>query len=138
MIRTVDTLKNPIKIVSDTNYKQIFEIPIEIFKALNSYLIIDKVKIADNFLNLTDYCIFFGDNNEIHTLKSNESKLLNKEYYKYNKTSMKMVIKGFNIPNQTGDFYTSIIIYYIFNGKHYTKTIDIRYRIELPSVLDNE
>jgi hypothetical protein len=137
-VRSIDYNENPIRIVSDTNYKQIFELPIEFFKAINSFLVIDKIRIADNFINETDYCIIFGDNNERFNIRSGETKLLNKEYYKYSLDTLKCTIKGFNIPNQSGEYFTTIIIYYIFNGKHYTITKDIRYIVELPAVLDNE
>lgn len=137
-IKTIDYNKYPINIISDTNYKMIFDIPVEVFKATQSYLVIDKIRIADNFINDTDYCIIFGDNNEIYTVKSNNEKIIKKTYYKYDKNNLKFLIKGFNIPNQTGSFYTTIIIYYTFNGESYTLTKDIAYNVILPEVLDNE
>jgi len=138
IIKTVDYNENPITIVSDSNYKMIFEMPVQIFKATQSYLVIDKIRIADNFINDTDYCIIFGDTNEIYNIKSNNEKIINKTYYKYDKNNLKILIRGFNVPNQTGEYYTTLIIYYTFNGENYTITKDIRYKVELIDVLDNE
>ena len=137
-IKTIDYRKYPIQIISDTNYKLLFNIPVEIFKSAESYLTINKIKISDNFINDTDYSIIFGDTNEIFNLKSNNEKVLNKTYYKYDKNSLRFFIKGFNIPSQTGEYYTTLIIYYIFNGKSYTITKDIVYVINQIGVLDNE
>jgi hypothetical protein len=116
----------------------IFEMPVQLFKATQSYLSIDKIRVADNFINDTDYCIIFGDTNEIYNIKSNNEKLLNKTYYKYDKNNLKFLIRGFNVPNQTGEYYTTLIIYYTFNGEQYSITKDIRYKVELIDVLDNE
>jgi hypothetical protein len=138
LIRTIDYNENPITIISASNYKMIFEIPVQIFKATQSYLVIDKIRIADNFINNTDYCIIFGDTNEMYNIKSNTEKLINKTYYKYDKNNLKILIRGFNVPNQIGEYYTTLIIYYIFNGKNYTITKDIRYQVELIDALDNE
>ena len=110
-ISSIDYMENPIKIISDTNYKMIFEIPIKLFKAIQSYIVIDKIRIADNFINDTDYCIIFGDTNDIYNIKSNNTKILNKTYYKYDKNNLKFLIRGFNVPNQTGSYITTIIIY---------------------------
>ena len=137
-ISSIDYMENPIKIISDTNYKMIFEIPIKLFKAIQSYIVIDKIRIADNFINDTDYCIIFGDTNDIYNIKSNNTKILNKTYYKYDKNNLKFLIRGFNVPNQTGSYITTIIIYYTFNGEKYTITKDIRYDVVLVNVLDNE
>lgn len=138
LVKCRDYSKNPIEIVSDTNYKMIFEMPLQIFKAIQSYITIDKIKIADNFINDTDYCIIFGDNNDQHNILSGETKLLGKTYDKYDKNTINILVRGFNVPNQSGEFYTTLAIYYTFNGEQYTITRDIRYRVVLPSVLDNE
>jgi hypothetical protein len=138
LIKTVDYSENPITVISDSNYKMIFEMPVQLFKASQSYLSIDKIRVADNFINDTDYCIIFGDTNEIYNVKSNNEKLLNKIYYKYDKNNLKFLIRGFNIPNQTGEYYTTLIIYYTFNGEQYSVTKDIIYKVELIDALDNE
>jgi hypothetical protein len=135
---TVDFNKFPIKIIIDTNYKMIFEIPIEIFKALDANLIIDKIRIADNFINPTDYCLIFGDLNERFNVKGNEYKYIGKLYDKYNNESIRLILRGFNIVNQSGEFYSSILIYYTFNGEQFVIRKDIKYVAELPAVLDNE
>jgi len=137
-VGSVDYNKYPIKIISDTNYKMIFEMPLRIFKAANSYLTLDKFRIADNFINPTDYCIIFGDTNERYNIRSNETKLLGKIYEKYDLHNINVLVRGFNIPNQTGEYFTTLIIYYTFNGEQYTITKNVRYVIELPNVLDNE
>lgn len=138
LVKTMDYSKHPITIVADTNYKMIFEMPIQIFKATQSYLTIDKIRIVDSFINPTDYCIIFGDNNERYNIKTDEYKLLGKTYDKYNTENINILIRGFNIANQTGEFYTIALIYYTFNGEQFVVSRDIKYRVELPSVLDNE
>jgi hypothetical protein len=82
LIQSINYNENPIKIISDTNYKQIFEVPLSFFKAINSFLTIDKIKIADNFINETDYCIIFADNNERFNIRAGEDKIINKKYDK--------------------------------------------------------
>lgn len=135
---TPDFNKFPIKIIIDTNYKMIFEIPIEIFKATQSYITIDKIRIADNFINPTDYCLIFGDLNERFNIKGNEYVFIGKTYDKYDKESIRILLRGFNICNQSGEFYSSILIYYTFNGEQFVIKKDIKYVAELPNVLDNE
>jgi len=132
-----DMVTKPIIITSDTNYKMIFEIPFRVNKVLEAYLVIDKVKVIDDFLHETDYCFMFNDTNERHFVKSNTSKLLNKTFYKYD-NELRFLCRMFNVPNQSGEHYSNIMVYYTFNGDAKVFTHTFRYRIVLPNVLDNE
>jgi hypothetical protein len=132
-----DMATKPIIITADTNYKMIFEIPFRVNKVLEAYLVIDKVKVIDDFLHETDYCFMFNDTNERHFVKSNTSKLLNKTFYKYD-NELRFLARMFNVPNQSGEHYSSIMVYYTFNGVAKVFSQTFRYRIVLPNVLDNE
>lgn len=132
-----DYSKTPIRIVEDTNYKMLMEVPVIIYKQSESHLVINKIKISDDFLTSCDYCILFGDENDRHIIKSNTTEKLNKTYYKYN-NALKFLIRTFNVPSSSGEFNSSILIYYTFNGVESVLDINLRYSIVLPKVLDNE
>jgi len=124
-------------ITQDTNYKQILELPITIFKSLDSYITIDKMKVEDNYINNSDYFITFGDYNERYNINGSGEIIINKIIDKFT-NGLNVAIKVFNVPNTTGTYQTALLIYYSFNGAQYILRTTVNYAVVLPKVLDNE
>ena len=56
----------------------------------------------------------------------------------YNKYNLNILIRGYNVANQTGEYYSIVTIDYTFNGEPAKIVKTIKYRVVLPEVLDNE
>ena len=125
------------QIIQDSNYKLLFSIPIEIFKGIEAYISIDKIKVVDNYTSSNDFNVIFGTFNERYTISGSGELQINKILNKF-EGGQRIKLEVFNIANTTGAYNTSLLIYYTLNGTQYVESTDIVYDVVLPKVLDNE
>jgi len=139
-------LDNPLKIlvntkkfiiIQDTNYKKMFNIPIDILKGIDAYMTIDKIKVVDNYISSNDYHLTFGTLNERYIINGSGEIQINKIINKF-EHGLRLLIEVFNISHTTGAYNTNLLIYYSLNGVQFVESADIFYDVVLPNVLDNE